>query len=87
MDDRTHGLNHGHRRVGLEDVSSHVHAGRALVHGAIGHGQGVELGKFLASGDDDWHGTSGGDFLEARLDIVRLDVVRPDFSRDAGCQR
>ena len=63
------GLDHRNGGLGLEDISSHVHARRTVRDRVVSHAQGVELRQFLASGDHDRDRAGRGDRLETR-DIV-----------------
>ena len=62
----------------------HVDAGGALLHGAVGHGEGVEFGQLLAAGHHDRHRAGGGDGFEAVVDVIGLDVLRAEFGDDAA---
>src|ERR1039457_3415614 len=52
VDDLAHGLDHGHWRLGLEDVAAHVHAGCPLRDRGVGHLQRFQLGQLLARSEE-----------------------------------
>ena len=51
--DRVDCGDHCLRSVGLEDITPHVDARRALLDRVVGHGERLDLEKFLATGHDD----------------------------------
>ena len=59
-----HGMQHRQRRIGLEDVTSHVHARRALLDRKVRHAQRILLRQLLAASDEDGHRTRRRELLE-----------------------
>src|SRR5579883_577785 len=86
MHDGAYGLDHGHWRFALEDVTAHVDACGTVVYGSVGHRQGFRLGQFLASGDDERNRAACGDARKAGLTIVGLNEVRAEFGAHARCE-
>ena len=85
VDHLADGLGHPGRTVGLEDISSHIHAMGAFLDRPVSHLQGLQLGQLLAAGDDDGHRAGGGHPLEP-VAVVALDEVGAVLGQHAGGQ-
>ena len=80
------GLDHCHGSFRLEDVPPHVHSGRALLNGLIGHLQGIKFRDFLPACyyDRDW--ATGRDRFKIFFNIIGFDVMSPQF-RTYSCSQ
>src|SRR5512139_1095726 len=78
MDNRTDSLYHGNRVIGLEDVPSHVYAGRPPLDSVVCEFQGLFFGKFLAPRHNEWNGAGSYEFFEA-LAVIGLHEVGAEF--------
>ena len=84
--DLADGLGHAGGAVGLEDVAAHVHAVGALLDGAVGHLQGVQLRQLLAAGDDDGD-RAGRRYPLKTVVVVALDDVGAVLRQHPGRQQ
>ena len=83
VDHLADGLGHTGRTVGLEDISSHIHAMGAFLDRPVSHLQGLQLRKLLSSGDDDGDRACGSHALKA-VAVVALYDIGAVFRQHAG---
>ena len=53
MNDGPNGFDHTDRRIGLENVTSHIDADGAVTDRVVGQFESFEFRRLLAAGDDD----------------------------------
>ena len=86
MNDAANRLDHGNRVFGLEDVSTHVDAGGALLNRLVRHRQSVLFRQLLSASDNNRNRAAGSDVFKAVFDEIGFNQMSAEFSNDSSRQ-